>query len=681
MRLIGTTGFTSNDFNWALWPKDGFTQLHTKALSDSTIATKAIDGQVSYWFTTGTENETAPDGASIPAQVNGITFFGNDLAFDENGALIGGVLTGIIRHFHDPEQVHGPAIVIGADLFAVNVTTINANPAAFWATVFDFNDVAVISQSVAGAELSLGKGDDLVFLSDVMDQHGQKAVIDLGEGDDFIQISDEISATGDLMPASLTLGEGFDDVIVGSYQPGVSFIEDFNPDEDQILFTKLDPNATIVDNGGEGVTINGFHIKGITEDQVKLENGFLRGVNDRDYSVWINQSGAVDAATGSTNKDVFSSLGVRSEYRWRPTEDGTGVEIWKVADGIIDTLHGFEHLRFVDGTLSLADWPTSEGPIVDGIKDIADQTQYLTADNDVDTFIIDADMAEYRWAPTRDKSGTVVWNAETGKHDILTDFAYIQFNDAKADLALVPRSNVPLTQDKADENEALTASSSREVFEIDGNRDDYSWAPNEDGDGILIWNATNIDVLIGFDGVRFKDAYIDLEALPSWGSIPRPVDEILVQDDPNTNQYLRGVTGDEIFVFDGNMADYTWSATRDKKGVVVWNDSGFDILMDYKAVRFNDGTITTDEIRGIGTGNGNGVVVQDIAGVTQYLHGAGDKDQFVIDGNAEDYGWGATRDGTGFVIWNRETSKHDILTGFEEVVFDDQVLVIDDVLG
>jgi hypothetical protein len=691
MRIIGTTGFTREDLNWKILPSEGFVALHTTAQTDSTIGTKAIDGQVSYWLIAKPGDEAAPDGASVPNAVNGVTFFGEGLTYDASGALIGGTITSITRHFHIPDLVHGPAPAMRIDQIVVDVADLNANPSSFWETIFDGNDVARITQSGLGAKLSLGKGDDLVMLADPMDRYGGASEIDMGAGDDLVYLIDEAPTVGDWMPRSLTLGEGYDDLIVGAFDGGhQTFLEDFNPDEDLIFFANLDPNATLVDDGKEGVTIKGaagfgnaweFHIKGISEDQVKLENGILSGVNGRDYSTSVNLSNVAETFVGTTNKDVYTALGLRQEFRWAPTVDGSGVEIWKVAGGPKDILVGFEHLRFTNGTISLADWPTSEGPIVDGIEDIADQTQYLRAEGDTNTFIIDANMADYRWAPTRDKSGTVVWNAETGKHDILTDFAYIQFNDAKADLALVPRSNVPLTQDKADENEALTASSSREVFEIDGNREDYSWAPNEDGNGILIWNATNIDVLIGFDGVRFKDAYIDLEALPSWGSIPRPVDEILVQDDPNANQYLRGVTGDEIFVFDGNMADYTWSATRDKKGVVVWNETGFDILMDYKAVRFNDGTITTDEIRGIGTGNGNGVVVQDIAGVTQYLHGEGDKDQFVIDGNAEDYGWGATRDGTGFVIWNRETSKHDILTGFEEVVFDDQVLVIDDVLG
>lgn len=691
MRLIGTTGFDSDDFNWALWPKDSFAALHAKALSDSTIGTKAIDGEISYWFHPTHGEVPAPEGASIPDGLSGVTFYGNNLSYDKTGVLIGGTITGFTRYHAIPDGIPPRYAEVSVDQFVVDVAQFNANPSALLDIVFDGNDVASLTQSEFSGDLSLGKGDDLVMLSDPMYRYGGPANIDMGAGDDLVYLIDDSPTWYDWMPQSLTLGEGYDDLIVGAFNnPREAFLEDFNPDEDVIFFANLDPNATLEDDGKDGVTIKGaagfgnvweFRIKGISEDQVKLENGVLSGVNGRDYSTSVNLSDAAETFVGSTNKDVYTALGLRQEFRWAPTADGSGVEIWKAAGGPKDILIGFEHLRFTNGTISLADWPTSEGPIIDGIKDIADQTQYLTADNDVDTFIIDADMAEYRWAPTRDKSGTVVWNVETGKHDILTDFAYIQFNDVKADLALVPRSNVPLTQDKADENEALTASSSREVFEIDGNREDYSWAPNEDGDGILIWNATNIDVLIGFDGVRFKDAYIDLEALPSWGSIPRPIDEILVQDDPNTNQYLRGVTGDEIFVFDGNMADYTWSATRDKKGVVVWNDSGFDILMDYKAVRFNDGTITTDEIRGIGTGNGNGVVVQDIAGVTQYLHGAGDKDQFVIDGNAEDYGWGATRDGTGFVIWNRETSKHDILTGFEEVVFDDQVLVIDDVLG
>ena len=38
---------------------------------------------------------------------------------------------------------------------------------------------------------------------------------------------------------------------------------------------------------------------------------------------------------------------------------------------------GEPYYRFNDVSLMLSEWPTSEGPAVEGIRDIADQTQYL----------------------------------------------------------------------------------------------------------------------------------------------------------------------------------------------------------------------------------------------------------------------------------------------------------------
>lgn len=689
MKIDGSVGFYETVLDWVLWPQNGFVALQKLVSATEAYASSSSDTELSVWVIKYPEDATPPEGETYPMWVDRVTFKGEGLEYDENGALIAGKITEFFWFYGGHDGANGPIPSFAAKDLDWDVAKVNEEAGRFWPEIFDGNDQFNYWESSLGADVNLGIGDDSLEITDPMFRYGGGVSVDMGAGDDFFRDTTIFTGWTTGHPGKLILGEGFDDVemrLGGPYP--LSEIEDFNPEQDRIRF--LNDNEAFVFRQVEGgvevkraqadETEGALFIPGISSDEIKIENGYLTGINGRDYSRHVNDADVTQHLHGTTNKDVFVLDGKRDDYRWHATDDDKGIVIWDVKTETPDLLYDFEVLRFNDVSLQLSEWPTSEGPAVEGIRDIADQTQYLQADEWGETFIIDGKMSDYQWAPTQDRTGTVVWNVKTGKHDILTDFAWINFNDGKADLVQYPRSNAPTTTDQADKDEIVKADNHREVFEIDGYRDDYSWRPNPDGEGIAIWNGSNIDILIGFDGVRFLDSYADLRALPQWGDVPRPNGEILIKDDPTDNQYLRGETGEEIFVFDGNKGDYNWGPTRDGKGVVVWNKDGFDILMDFKAIRFNDDTITTNEIRGIDDGNVSGVKIKDIANETQYLHGEGDKDQFIIDGNAEDYAWGATRDETGFVVWNRETKVHDILTDFEEVVFNDQVLVVEDVI-
>ncbi|HAT85674.1 MAG TPA: hypothetical protein DCS30_06860 [Rhizobiales bacterium] len=694
MYIKGQTGLDGHLLDWTLWPKDGFTALQSLAVERGDIGQfLRSNDALSYWIEDPEYSTVREPNEMMPRYMNGIVFYGEDLVLSDEGALIGGTITGVERIFFGGFDAIGYPSTTALKELNWSVAEINADPTMFWEHIFDGNDQFVYSQSTLGSSVDLGDGDDSLEVFWPLNRYGGTIEVDMGAGDDFFRDATSWTTWSWAHPSSLILGEGFDDVEMGDEDnQSLRYVKDFNPEEDRVKFLDADETLTItqVEGGievhrivharGTDIPVGRIFFEGVSADQVKLENGYLTGKNGRDYSRHVNDLDVTQHLHGTTNKDVFVLDGKRDDYRWHATDDGKGIVIWDVKTETPDLLYDFEVLRFNDVSLQLSEWPTSEGPAVEGIRDIADQTQYLQAEEWGETFIIDGKMSDYQWAPTQDRTGTVVWNVKTGKHDILTDFAWINFNDGKADLVQYPRSNAPTTEDQVDKDEIIKADNHREVFEIDGYRDDYSWGPNPDGEGIAIWNGSNIDILIGFDGVRFLDSYADLRALPQWGDVPRPNGEILIKDDPTDNQYLRGETGEEIFVFDGNKGDYNWGPTRDGKGVVVWNKDGFDILMDFKAIRFNDDTITTNEIRGIDDGNVSGVKIKDIANETQYLHGEGDKDQFIIDGNAEDYAWGATRDETGFVVWNRETKVHDILTDFEEVVFNDQVLVVEDVI-
>lgn len=63
------------------------------------------------------------------------------------------------------------------------------------------------------------------------------------------------------------------------------------------------------------------------------------------------------------------------------------------------------------------------------------------------------------------------------------------------------------------------------------------------------------------------------------------------------------------------------------------------------------------------------VTVADNPGVTQHLTGTSSNDVFEISGNASDYGWGATEDGTGTVVWKGDT--YDVLHDYETISFAD----------
>jgi len=145
-------------------------------------------------------------------------------------------------------------------------------------------------------------------------------------------------------------------------------------------------------------------------------------------------------------------------------------------------------------------------------------------------------------------------------------------------------------------------------------------------------------------------------------------DETLYNDIAGTTQFLFGTTeGTDVFVVDGNVADYSWNNTEDGLGIVIWNASGPDLLYDFDEIRFNDMSVslnaTTNEYH-------------DLPGVVQFLNGASENDTFVVAGVRADYNIGATEDGTGVVIWTN--GGHDLLYDFENIQFDDETVILAD---
>lgn len=150
------------------------------------------------------------------------------------------------------------------------------------------------------------------------------------------------------------------------------------------------------------------------------------------------------------------------------------------------------------------------------------------------------------------------------------------------------------------------------------------------------------------------------------GDAPVVGDE--VADIEGEVQFLNGVGDMDVFVIDGQAADYGWGPTEDGEGIVVWGPTGHDLLYGFESLRFSDTTISlvNDE-----TG-----VFEDVEGVTQFLNGTADgTETFVIDGNSADSGWGPTEDGTGIVVWG--PTGFDILYDFDQLAFNDQTVTLD----
>ena len=201
-----------------------------------------------------------------------------------------------------------------------------------------------------------------------------------------------------------------------------------------------------------------------------------------------------------------------------------------------------------------------------------------------------------------------------------------------------------------------------DTFIINGNATDYGWGPTEDGLGTVVWGPTGHDILIDFETIRFNDTKISLVQTGNE-----------YQDVENVTQFVTGTSTEETFVINGNSSDYQWGDTEDGTGIVVWGPTGNDLLFNIEKIAFTDKTVTLGETAGP-------LSEIDDPNSTQYVIGNADTtDKFIINGDATDYGWGATEDGTGVVVWSNLGDSHDILYDIEELVFNDQTVNIDEV--
>lgn len=203
---------------------------------------------------------------------------------------------------------------------------------------------------------------------------------------------------------------------------------------------------------------------------------------------------------------------------------------------------------------------------------------------------------------------------------------------------------------------------------------DYTLTANANTSVTITDNRTGAvsqgtDTVFNADLVEFASG--ETISIADWIAGETAVNEIA--DIAGQTQFVTGTAFRDAFVIDGSSNDYLWAETLDGTGVLVWNGADFDILTDIEQINFNDGTVTRDEAGAFmftpeETGNnGETNLIADVAGETQFINGTAGTDAFVIDGVSTAYGWGASADGQGTVVWTG--ADFDVLNNVEEIRF------------
>ncbi|MEP1206169.1 MAG: hypothetical protein ABJM29_16440 [Rhizobiaceae bacterium] len=300
--------------------------------------------------------------------------------------------------------------------------------------------------------------------------------------------------------------------------------------------------------------------------------------------------------------------------------------------------------EYVDGTV---EYVTPDGQNYVGYLDDPDKVQYLIGDEDAgDAYLVDANRDEFELSLTRDADGIVLWNEDN--HDVLYDFELIVFNDETVDISELTDELSQDSEDETDpeleeeqdnddvdedddidedddtdddegddpsddedeeddtdeddnadddgedtdeyedipgETQFVFADETTSTFVIDADAAGYSWAPTEDGLGIVVWGPNGHDLLYGIETIQFSDQAV---------SLIQEGDE--VEDVAFASQHLVASGDDQAFVIDGNSDDYGYGPTEDGTGIVVWGETGFDLLYGFSKIVFNDAEIDLSDI-------------------------------------------------------------------------------------
>lgn len=223
---------------------------------------------------------------------------------------------------------------------------------------------------------------------------------------------------------------------------------------------------------------------------------------------------------------------------------------------------------------------------------------------------------------------------------------------------------------------------------LTGSFANYSITRNDDVSVIITDLRTGAetegeDIVANVETVEFESG--ESISIADWLQGSTPLN--LIADIAGQTQFITGTNLRDAFVIDANSTDYGWGETADGNGIVVWSGAEFDILNDVEQLNFNDGIVEqqadgsftfttnepdepTDDPDDEPTGELN--LINDITEENQSINGTVETDVFVIDGTSTDYGWGATNDGNGLVIWRGD--NFDILNNIEQIRFNNGTL-------
>ncbi|MEQ1899310.1 MAG: putative Ig domain-containing protein [Devosia sp.] len=170
-----------------------------------------------------------------------------------------------------------------------------------------------------------------------------------------------------------------------------------------------------------------------------------------------------------------------------------------------------------------------------------------------------------------------------------------------------------IVNDVAAQNQSVTGTTANDVFRYAGASSLYDWGPTSDGAGIVVWTRSTTDntydVLVGFEKLRFSDKTVTI------GSILQAGPDYL--DVADTIQQLTGKTSADRFIVNAPSTDYTWGATSDGAGIVIWTnsttDNTYDILKGFEQIVFTDRTVV---LAGPPPANSAPIVVSPIADQT-----------------------------------------------------------------
>lgn len=235
-------------------------------------------------------------------------------------------------------------------------------------------------------------------------------------------------------------------------------------------------------------------------------------------------------------------------------------------------------------------------------------------------------------------------------------------------------------------NDTIDGGAGNDRAEMDGGLADYTVSVQRAANGGPITSVS----LTGRDGK--VTVLKNIEQVGFLGDNTRfTIDQVAERANPVVNEnvirnaaeklFIEGTTARDVFMIDGNSADYQYRISNDGKSVVVWTGESFDILTGVEAIRFRDKTIEAASIRNPdgddGTGGarpaGNAVngLIYNTA-VKLFIQGTDARETFVINGNSADYQYRITNDGKSVVVWTDES--FDILTGVEAIRFNDKTI-------